>query len=251
MFLMYRSTLSMVTIALLALAAGCAGSRMDVQHVPQPAVEVERPDRSPTPSGIHHLVLPGQTMWRIARTYGLSVDRLAAANRIERPEQLSAGTRLFVPGARQPLDVPLVPGVATAEVPAEIVARVKWTWPVPYGGVVSRFGEVRGNRLHEGVDIDGRRGEPVLAISSGVVVYSGSGMRGYGKTVIVDHGEGLSSLYAHNSALLVGEGDRVRSGQRIARVGDTGKTTGEHCHLEIRHNQIPVDPLRYVAPGKH
>ena len=241
----------MVAITLLALAWGCAGSRMEVDSIPQPAVEVELSDRaSPVHSGVHHLVLPGQTMWRIARTYGLSVDRLATANRIERPEQLSAGTRLFVPGAREWRDVPLAPDTATTEVPAEIVARVKWTWPVPHGGVVSRFGEPRGKRLHEGVDIDGKRGEPIVAVSSGVVVYSGSGMRGYGKTVILDHGEGLSSLYAHNSALLVAEGDRVRSGQTIARLGDSGNASGEHCHLEIRHNQIPVDPLRYVAPGR-
>ena len=73
-------------------------------------------------------------------------------------------------------------------------------------------------------------------------------MRGYGNTVVVDHGDGLTTLYAHNSELLVRPGDTVTAGQRIARVGHTGNATTDHCHFEVRRGDAPVDPLRYVIP---
>ena len=88
----------------------------------------------------------------------------------------------------------------------------------------------------------------MVAAKSGRVVYSGAGMRGYGKTIILDHGQGYRSLYAHNSALLVRVGQRVDTGQSIARLGRTGNATTDHCHFEIRRNDVPVDPLLYVSP---
>ena len=81
-------------------------------------------------------------------------------------------------------------------------------------------------------------------------------MRGYGKTVVIDHGDGMKSLYAHNSRLMVQRGERVRRGQTIARIGRTGNASTEHCHLEIRENDGPRDPLLFVdrragRPGSH
>ena len=72
-------------------------------------------------------------------------------------------------------------------------------------------------------------------------------MRGYGNTVILDHGEGFQSLYAHNSRLLVRAGDEVSRGEPIAVVGKSGNATGEHCHFEIRKDRVPVDPLPYLS----
>ena len=85
----------------------------------------------------------------------------------------------------------------------------------------------------------------MLAVRSGRVLYSSS-MRDYGRTVILDHGDGLRSLYAHNSKLLVQKGQQVYRGQAIARVGRTGNATTEHCHFEIRRDEVPVDPLPYL-----
>ncbi len=96
-------------------------------------------------------------------------------------------------------------------------------------------------RMHTGVDIGARYGSPIIAAAAGVVIYA-SYMRGYGNTVILDHGGGLSTLYAHCSALLVRVGEHVRQAQEIARVGATGLATGPHLHFEIRRNGHPIKP---------
>jgi murein DD-endopeptidase MepM/ murein hydrolase activator NlpD len=118
----------------------------------------------------------------------------------------------------------------------------------PVGGaIVSGFGSrfhpiLHRTRLHAGVDFASGEGTPIAAAAAGVVVFSGT-MRGYGNVVVIDHGGGVSTLYAHCSALLVGDGANVRRGQVIARVGATGLATGPHLHFEVRKNGAPVNPL--------
>lgn len=121
-------------------------------------------------------------------------------------------------------------------------AKISWQWPKT-GKVISRFSGATG--LNKGVDIDGKLGESVSAAANGVVVYAGSGLRGYGNLLIIKHSERYLSAYAHNSALLVKEGVRVKKGQRIAKVGSSG-TTRNKLHFEIRRDGKPVDPLRYL-----
>ena len=99
---------------------------------------------------------------------------------------------------------------------------------------------------HAGVDFGAPSGTPIHAADSGVVIYAGSGMRGYGNVVIIDHGGGLSTLYAHNSSLAVRAGQSVRKGQVIARAGSTGYATGPHCHFEVRRNGAPTNPMGYL-----
>lgn len=99
---------------------------------------------------------------------------------------------------------------------------------------------------HSGIDIGVDEGTPVHAADSGVVIYSGSGLTGYGNVVIIDHGNGLSTLYAHNSALLVSEGESVSKGQVVAYSGMTGYASGPHVHFEVRVNGSPTDPMGYL-----
>ncbi len=101
------------------------------------------------------------------------------------------------------------------------------------------------NKEHDGVDIDSSKGDPILASAAGIVEFSGYS-NGYGYNVIIDHGNGYRTLYAHSSKLLVKKGDRIDKGQKIALVGSTGLSTGPHLHFEIRINNIPVDPTEYV-----
>jgi murein DD-endopeptidase MepM/ murein hydrolase activator NlpD len=100
-------------------------------------------------------------------------------------------------------------------------------------------------KMHEGIDIACRTGTPVIATADGIVSRAQS-VEGYGKLVVVDHGYGYQTFYAHNSRIHVKVGDRVRRGQKIAAVGSTGSSTGPHVHYEVRLNQIPVNPYKFL-----
>ncbi len=100
-------------------------------------------------------------------------------------------------------------------------------------------------RFHTGIDIGVGYGTPIHAADSGTVIYA-TWMSGYGNVIIIDHGNGISTLYAHQSSLAVGMGARVARGQVIGYVGSTGFSTGPHLHFEVRLNGTPVDPLAYL-----
>lgn len=122
-------------------------------------------------------------------------------------------------------------------------------WPAR-GWVTSAFGYRRSpftnmRELHEGVDIATRAGSPIVATANGVVIRSGRD-NSYGKMVEVDHGYGIITRYGHNSKNLVKTGDRVKRGEVIALVGNTGRSTGPHSHYEVILNGVPVNPLRYI-----
>jgi murein DD-endopeptidase MepM/ murein hydrolase activator NlpD len=116
-------------------------------------------------------------------------------------------------------------------------------WPVS-GAVNSGFGP-RGSSFHDGVDIAAPEGTPIRAVEAGEVIYSDQ-LRGYGNMVIVRHGGGVVSVYAHNQINLVREGQQVARGEIIARVGSTGRVTAPHLHFEIRQNNLAQDPLLYL-----
>jgi murein DD-endopeptidase MepM/ murein hydrolase activator NlpD len=177
------------------------------------------------------------------------LDELADVNGIDDPTRLESGRAILIPGAPETLEVapwpaPLMPSPGAPRADGIYTAFV---WPVAGGRVLSRFGESRRTHRHAGVDIAGRRRQRIVAAAPGRVIYSDNRMRGYGQTVILDHGEGIQSLYAHNSRLLVGAGDEVARGQPIAVMGRSGNATGEHCHFEIRKDRVPVDPLPFLS----
>ena len=215
-------------LAPLALSLGLAGcGRSQPPPDIRPPIEAGTPQPDSTDeeesAGLFHIVEPGQTLYWISRHYGVPIEELIRVNHLSKPDELYVDQRIFVPEAR----------------------GLTWSWPVPGGEILSYFGERRSGHRHTGVDIRGRKGQEVLAVRSGRVLYSSS-MRDYGRTVILDHGDGLRSLYAHNSKLLVQKGQQVYRGQAIARVGRTGNATTEHCHFEIRRDEVPVDPLPYL-----
>ena len=123
-------------------------------------------------------------------------------------------------------------------------------WPAS-GPITSSFGwrihPIYGSSIfHSGVDIGADYGDTVAAADGGVIIYS-DWMSGYGKTIIIQHANGITSLYGHCSALLVSTGQRVNKGQAIARVGSTGNSTGPHLHFEVRVNGSPVNPGNYLG----
>ncbi len=115
----------------------------------------------------------------------------------------------------------------------------------PFGRQVHpRFGT---ETFRRGVEIEADEGAAIRAVYPGIVVYRGW-LKGYGNLIILDHGEGYYTLYAHASELLVEEGDRVGAGQVIARVGETGAWGGPRLYFEVRYQGRPEDPARYLAP---
>lgn len=122
-------------------------------------------------------------------------------------------------------------------------ARGGWVWPAR-GPVTSGFG-LRWGRMHQGIDIGAPIGAPIVAAKAGTVIYA-SAMRGYGNVVMILHGGGLTTVYAHQSAILARFGQQVAKGQQIGRVGCSGHCTGPHLHFEIRLNGIPHSPRNYL-----
>ena len=246
--------------------AGCAGRvpRPGGVEAPREIPEPARPDvvarpeepspqeEQESPTGVFHRVLPGQTLWRIAKVYRVPLDEILRVNGIADPERIEAGQQIFIPGAGRLLEVPPypapLPDVAAPAPPGPEIAERSagdFEWPVAGGEILSRFGARRRTHRHAGIDIRGRPGQEVVAAQDGVVTFSGSTRTAYGKLVILDHGTGFESLYAHNRETLVAAGDTVKRGQPIARVGRTGNATTPHAHFEIRRGGVPVDPLPY------
>lgn len=131
-----------------------------------------------------------------------------------------------------------------------IIAATPSLWPIA-GWLSSSFGYRRNPydgsfRLHAGVDIAAEPGTPVRAPAGGYVIFSGQ-REGYGKVVVLDHGYGIRTLFAHNRQLYAAPGNRVRRGETIAEVGSTGHSTGPHLHYEIRKNGVPVNPLTFLS----
>jgi lipoprotein NlpD len=194
-----------------------------------------------TPPGRWTVVAPGETLDLIAKAAGVPVEDLRELNGIERDDQVKPGALIFV--LAPPAPTPSEPaGDPNAPPPA-----LQWpltTVPVVIG---SPFGG-RWGKPHEGVDLPAPVGTPVSAAADGKVVYAGNGIRGYGNLIVIKHAGDLLTAYAHNSLLLVSEGQPVRAGDRIALVGQSGHATGPHLHFEVRRGQIPRDPMSYLPP---
>ena len=165
-----------------------------------------------------------------------SPQALALLQQAENPPPV-APVKLAERPADKPAERPIDKPVA---LPGD---NVEWIWPAS-GKVTAGF--VEGS--NKGVDLAGKTGDPVLAAGAGKVVYVGTGIRGYGKMVIIKHNPAFLSVYAHNSQILVKEEQFVGKGQKIAEVGNTDSDQSK-LHFEIRHMNKPVDPLKYL-PAK-
>lgn len=214
------------------------------------------------------VVRAGDTLYRIATEAGVSPGELAAWNNISPPYLLRIGQRLRLqppsgasreggeadvdprqtksakatesaPRARSETSKPPSESSALSKsATKKPVGKGTWIWPTQ-GAVIARFGSSKG------IDIGGKKGQPIVASSDGRVVYKGSGLRGYGELIIVKHNAEFLSAYAHANKTYVKEGDVVKRGQRIADMGSTG-TDRPKLHFEIRYRGNPVDPLQYL-----
>lgn len=238
-------------------------ARLEQQQSVPPAPEPQSADRNYT-------IQPGDTLSDIvaaeSNRLGLNhsrrdlynmVNKTAGLNKLTNPDTIFPGQKINLSSISQPLaastlgpltglpsDAALAHSALTNK--AELLPTTKLQSPIS-GRITSAFGRrhhpILGKELHHnGIDISQPTGTHVKPLTAGIVTFSGE-KGGYGQMVEIDHGNGLSSRYAHLSQLLVRQGDRIRPEQTIGHVGETGLTTGPHLHLEIhRHNQ-PIDPL--------
>ncbi len=128
------------------------------------------------------------------------------------------------------------------------MVATKWVWPLKKVALTSPFGQ-RGHEFHEGIDLRAKRGTPVYSVSDGRVIYAGSGIKGYGKMLVIKHWGDFNTVYAHNSKLLVKRGQRVKKGKKIALTGSTGHSSGPHLHFEVRKGVVALNPVKILPPS--
>lgn len=220
--------------------------------------ELVRANGLPEPYTIkvgERLVLPGQA-GRTAQAAstapaGLTESELPApspaapgqSGSLAPPTALPSGAVTAQPPAptgAAPAAKPAPPPAAAAVAPPAATGR-GFLWPVK-GRVISDFGPKKGGEHNDGVNIEAPRGSPVMAAENGVVAYAGNELRGFGNLLLIRHGDGWVSAYAHNDDLLVARGEKVQRGQRIATVGSTGSVASPQLHFELRRESRAVDP---------
>lgn len=212
------------TVALI-LVSGCFN--------PNPAAV---PSGSADTGGLSHTVQPGETIYHIARAYGVSPESLMAVNGLSDPRRLWPGQILVVP-TNQTTTGLLSPSPM-------IRADRQFAWPVQAGLVSSPFG-MRNGVMHDGIDISAAAGTAVRAADDGIVIFVGR-LHGYGNAVILRHSGGYVTIYGHNRCNLVRYGAEVVRGQVIAELGSTGRATGPNLHFEVRFHGQPQNPLAYL-----
>ena len=148
----------------------------------------------------------------------------------------------------EPAPVPPTPAPAApkGDPLPEVKPDSAFIWPVD-GKVIGKFGPTKDNQRNDGINIAAPAGAPVLASAAGTVAYAGNELRGFGNMVLLRHADGWVTAYAHNSALLVKKGDKVKQGQIIARVGSTGNVDTPQLHFELRQGTKAVDPLKNLT----
>jgi murein DD-endopeptidase MepM/ murein hydrolase activator NlpD len=223
-----------------------------------------------------HVVAPGETLMMLSRRYHVSLVTLARVNNIPPSTLLKIGDRIVIPGAQRAAPVAAVPHTVpparqhvvaaesphvartvtpSSEQPKPHKAAIKtaepagtlpsFRWPVR-GRIISAYGPKPNGQKNDGINLAVPEGTPIKAAEGGLVVYVGNELKGYGNLVLLRHGNGFVTAYAHNSKILVKRGETVKRGQVIARAGQTGNVSSPQLHFEIRKGSLPVDPTKFL-----
>jgi lipoprotein NlpD len=247
-----RVRLALAGLALTAAAAcgsaeGPPPAEREHEHrLPLPPVTQPEPPARAGRTITLHTVAPGETLWRISKRYGTTVDAIMAENGISDVRTVATGARLRVPTSAGAVESRRDDArtYASRDPRGTVGGSPHFGWPVD-GEIISRFGYRHGHQ-HDGIDIRAPKGTRVYAAEAGRVIHADATLEGYGKMIVIKHTGHLYSVYAHNSRLLVHPGEFVEKGQAIAEVGQSGNATTPHLHFEIRTDQTPHDPLGYL-----
>ena len=198
-------------------------------------------------AGVHHTVKPGETIWNIAKLHGVEVIDIVERNNIK-PEdvrKIEVGRKLIIPGVRK---VKVARTGADPQAKPKTLKRFigvherKFIRPVK-GREVGGFGSLTEVGSRSGIDFRAAAGASVRAAKSGLVLECAT-IGGWGRTILIDHGSGQKTFYAHLASVEVEPGEKVRQGQVIAKVGDTGRAAGPTLHFRIYQDGKPVDPRK-------
>jgi hypothetical protein len=237
--------------------------------------EHDSPISTSEDDGAFHIVGEGETLPQICDVYNLDIKKVAKINRMTPSQGLKTGDTIFLPArallaehedshkpaTKKRARVADWNAPAAAKQPSCVVANAiggrrdpcvpELKFPVPNGVLTSPFGH-RWGKFHKGLDIAAPLNTPVLSCAEGKVVFTGSRkrFRRYGNTVLVHHGKGSYTYYAHLNQILVKKNQQVRKGQKLGLVGNTGRSTGPHLHLEVRVANNVYNPLAYFAPSE-
>ena len=218
----------LLLLSLFGMLWGCAATTTEF-----PKTDTTAAQPAARGKGVYHKVNKGETLWRVAQVYNVSIDEIIKINRIPNVAKVEENQLVFIPGAETVKVVPT---------DTEDLNKNEFVWPVT-GKVLSYFGERRGLQFSRGIAIQANAGDVVHAARSGEVVFADS-LNGYGQTVIIDHRDGYSSVYADNASLTVMLGDQVAKNDPIAHVGKKDETVS--LHFEIRKHSVADNPLYYL-----
>ncbi len=199
-------------------------------------------------NGVLHIVKPGDTLSTLAAQYKVALDSITgykANNLANAAAALTVGNQLVIPGGVKAFVQPQYANVATTSDAPDNASKGVGSFSWPTGGEISQ----KYWSGHPAIDISSWTGNPVKAADSGYVALASSGgawNTGYGNYIIIDHGNGFSTLYAHLSSVFVRSGENVTRGEQIGLVGNTGHSTGPHLHFEIRYQGVQRNPVTYL-----
>jgi len=189
-------------------------------------------------SGIYHRVQKNQTLWRISKTYGVELEKIARTNRLADTSRIYVGQLIFIPEATS----------QAADLSLSTDFKDKggdFIWPLK-GKVGSFFGMKRDEVKNKGIYIQTRKGASILAARSGKIAFCSEELKGYGKIIIIDHMDGYSTVYAQNSKNLVKLNQLIKQGQLIAKAGGMGRSDKPELYFEIRKRHKPQNPFFYL-----
>jgi len=203
---------------------------------------LEKPGQAP---GIYHSVQKKDSLWKICKAYGVSLQEVAELNNIKNTSQIKVGDKIFIPGARKALSLSPAEAASDKAPPEKIISRPGlFIWPVR-GKVIEEYG-IYGGIKHDGINIKAPSGTPVKAAKEGTVAFSGV-LEGYGNTIIIEHKENYATVYANNKINQVKQGQKVTKGQTIAEVGAAAEPkSSAYLHFQIRCENKPRNPRFYL-----
>ncbi len=198
----------------------------------------------PPVDGVYYTVQPGDTVEKLAKKYKTTVEKIVSFefNQLEEPYQLQPGQQIMLPDGSKPVPVlNYYPMTRVGSAPAGAPKGTgRFAWPTR-GVLTQRYWAG-----HPAIDIANRTGTPILAADAGYVVMAGRDTWGYGNQVVIDHGNGFKTRYAHLHTILVKAGMKVQKNQQIGTMGSTGRSTGPHLHFEIIYNGVRRNPQAFL-----